>query len=201
LPGVKHRMSRAKIFDEEDATERAMTLFWMTGYEPTSMSNLTAHMGINKGSLYHTFGSKEDLFKRALLKYDVEHRCATLARMSEITDPVVSIDTLFSLLVKQSLEDLDKKGCMLVNTAMELPRHNEDVRKIVVAGMDDFKVFFRQQLTFAKKQKSLSESIDIDQTAKGLLALVVGLRVMARGVYSESDLHAIRSQAMQLIGK
>ena len=101
---VKQSMSRVKTFNEEDATDRAMTLFWTNGYEPTSIADLTQAMGINKGSLYHSFGSKNKLFIRALLKYDVEHRHATLARMSEITDPVVSIDTLFSLLVKQSLD-------------------------------------------------------------------------------------------------
>ncbi len=192
-------MSRMKKFDEEEATTRAMTLFWTTGYEPTSMADLTDRMGINKGSLYHTFGSKKELFKRALLKYDVEHRRATLARMSEITDPIVSIDTLFSLLVKQSLEDVDQKGCMLVNTALELPHHDNEVRKIVVAGMNNFEDFFHRQLVIARKRQVISDNLDIEETAKGLLTLVVGLRVLARGVFSETGLNTIRSQAMRLL--
>lgn len=194
-------MSRTKIFDEEDVADRAMTLFWTKGYEPTSITDLTQTMGINKGSLYHAFGNKKKLFKRALLKYDIEHRRATLARMSEITDPVVSIDTLFSLLVKQSFEDVEKKGCMLVNTALEMPHHGDDVKAIVVAGMNDFEDFFRRQLVLAKQNLAVSTDLDIDETAKGLLTLVVGLQVLARGVFSESELTAIRSQAMKLIDK
>jgi len=194
-------MSRVKTFNEEDATGRAMTLFWTNGYEPTSIADLTQAMGINKGSLYHSFGSKKRLFIRALLKYDVEHRHATLARMSEITDPVVSIDTLFSLLVKQSLEDVEKKGCMLVNSALEMPHHDDDIKAIVVAGMNDFEDYFRRQLVIAKQNGAVSTNLDADETAKGLLTLVVGLRVLARGVFLRVELTAIRSQAMKLIGK
>ena len=194
-------MSRVKTFNEEDATEQAMALFWTNGYEPTSIADLTQAMGINKGSLYHSFGSKKNLFIRALLKYDVEHRQATLARMSEITDPVVSIDTLFSLLVKQSLEDVEKKGCMLVNSALEMPHHDDDIKAIVVAGMNDFEDYFRRQLVIAKQNGAVSTNLDADETAKGLLTLVVGLRVLARGVFLRVELTAIRSQAMKLIGK
>jgi len=194
-------MSRVKTFNEEDATEQAMALFWTNGYEPTSIADLTQAMGINKGSLYHSFGSKKNLFIRALLKYDVEHRQATLARMSEITDPVVSIDTLFSLLVKQSLEDVEKKGCMLVNSALEMPHHDDDIKAIVVAGMNDFEDYFRRQLVIAKQNGAVLANLDISETAKGLLTLVVGLRVLARGVFLRVELAAIRSQAMKLIGK
>jgi len=194
-------MSRAKIFHEEDVTNRAMTLFWSKGYEPTSIADLTQVMGINKGSLYHSFGNKRSLFKRALLKYDVEHRRATLARMSKITDPIVSIDTLFSLLVKQSLDDIEKKGCMLVNSTLELPHHEDDIKAIVVAGMNEFEDYFRRQLILAKQNGTVSNDVNIETTAKGLLTLVVGLRVLARGVFSEDELNAIRSQAMTFIGK
>ena len=194
-------MARTKIFDEEEATERAMTLFWRKGYAPTSISDLTDEMGINKGSLYHSFSSKNELFKRALQKYNIEHRRATLSRMSEITDPIVAIDTLFSLMIKQSLDDVHKKGCMLVNTAMELPYHESEVHEIVKSGMDEFEEFFRSQLSVAHDRGLVPEELHIDETSIGLLTLVVGLRVMARGVYTESSLNSIRLQALHLISK
>jgi len=192
-------MAREKVFDDDDAIERAMQVFWAKGYDSTSMANLTEKMGINKGSLYHAFESKKKLFKRTLLRYDVEHRRATLARMKEITDPVVAMDTLFSLLVKQSLEDVHKRGCMLVNTALEMPYHDDDIKAIVVAGMNDFEDFFRGQLAIGQQNGTVTDHLEIDVTAKGLLTLVVGLRVLARGVFSKADLEAIRSQAASLV--
>ncbi len=192
-------MARTKTFDEEDAVGRAMVLFWTKGYELTSMADLTKAMQINKGSLYHSFGNKKNLFKRVLRKYDVEHRRTTLAQMKEITDPVVSIDTLFSLLVRQSVEDIGRKGCLLVNTALEIPHHDDDVKAIVESSLNDFEGFFRSRLVLAKQNLAIPADLNIDETAVGLFTLVAGLRVLARGMFSESELTAIRSQAMKLL--
>jgi TetR/AcrR family transcriptional repressor of nem operon len=191
-------MAREKVFDDDDVLDRAMTVFWAKGYNSTSMVDLTSRMGINKGSLYHSFGSKRELFKRALLRYDIEQRRATLARMNEISDPLEAVDALFALLIKQSLTDVEKKGCMLVNTALEMPHHKDDIRSLVVQGMEDFEAFFIRQLIIGKTTGTVSDGLDVKTAAKGLLTLVVGLRVLARGVFSEASLEAIRSQAMTL---
>ncbi|MGB1215804.1 MAG: TetR/AcrR family transcriptional regulator, partial [Pikeienuella sp.] len=51
-----------KSFDLDDATDKAAAVFWAKGYEATSISDLVAAMGINKGSLYNAFGDKRRLF-------------------------------------------------------------------------------------------------------------------------------------------
>ncbi len=58
-----------KTFDIDEATDKAIEVFWKKGYEATSMSDLTQAMQINKGSLYNAFGSKKALFDRALARY------------------------------------------------------------------------------------------------------------------------------------
>ena len=62
-------MPRAKCFDRNDALEKAMKAFWSRGYEATSMQDLVDCMGINRGSLYNTFGGKHELFLEALDHY------------------------------------------------------------------------------------------------------------------------------------
>ncbi|WP_433536131.1 TetR/AcrR family transcriptional regulator [Micromonospora sp. CA-249363] len=60
---------RPRGFDADEALERALEVFWRQGYEGASMSDLTAAMGINKPSLYAAFGSKEELFRKAVARY------------------------------------------------------------------------------------------------------------------------------------
>lgn len=60
---------RPRAFDEVRALDAAIDVFWRLGYEGASMAELTHAMGINKPSLYHVFGSKEELFVRALERY------------------------------------------------------------------------------------------------------------------------------------
>ena len=60
---------RPRSFDRAAALRRAMELFWAKGYDATSMSDLTAAMGINSPSLYAAFGCKEALFEEAVALY------------------------------------------------------------------------------------------------------------------------------------
>jgi TetR/AcrR family transcriptional regulator, transcriptional repressor for nem operon len=62
-------MPRPRHFDEQDVVDRAMELFWTEGYEATSVTDLTAQLGVHSGSLYRTFGDEHALFVRALGRY------------------------------------------------------------------------------------------------------------------------------------
>ncbi|HSH40807.1 MAG TPA: helix-turn-helix domain-containing protein, partial [Arenicellales bacterium] len=77
-------MSRNKAFDETEVLERAMTLFWRKGYEATSIQELVTHTGIQRGSLYATYGDKRRLFLAAL-----DHYCGVIAarRLHVLTAP------------------------------------------------------------------------------------------------------------------
>lgn len=65
----RHAGGRPRTFDEGQALDAAIEVFWRLGYEGASLTELTRAMGINKPSLYHVFGSKEALFARALERY------------------------------------------------------------------------------------------------------------------------------------
>ena len=189
-----------KAFDTYDALEKAMEVFWAKGYEATSMTDLTTAMGINKGSLYNAYGGKEKLFIKALSKYDAERHRKTLATLDAMENPVEAIAFLFDALIEQSQSDRDRKGCLLVNTALELPAHNEKVSTLVASSLEEIESFFRRQIARARTRAQLPDNVDPDATAKGLLALVMGLRVLARGAVPADSLNAIKDQAMNLIG-
>src|SRR5436189_3836074 len=62
-------MARPREFDRDTAAQEAMEAFWDHGYNATSVSELLTEMGLNRGSLYGTFGDKKQLFMAALEKY------------------------------------------------------------------------------------------------------------------------------------
>lgn len=190
-----------KNFDTDLALEQAMKVFWDKGYDATSMTDLTKAMGINKGSLYNAFGGKRALFLKALLKYDLDHRREALAQLEAMDDPIAAFGMLFDGLIAESLADQEKKGCLLVNTALELPSHDAEIRAIVTGGLRDFEAFFRRGIEVGQARGEVLGSVDAPTTAKGLLTLVVGFRVLARGVFDEAGLLAIKAQAMGLLAQ
>jgi TetR/AcrR family transcriptional repressor of nem operon len=188
-----------KNFDTDEAIDKATQVFWAKGFEATSLADLLKEMGINKGSFYNAFGSKKSLFTQSLLKYDREQRRQVLEQLSSLQDPILAINTLFDALVEQSLADVERKGCFLVNTALDLPNHDEDIQKTVKKGLNDFEAFFEQQVRLGISTGVIPDRVNITVTAKGLLTLVVGLRVLARGVFDQASLTAIKTQARDLI--
>lgn len=188
-----------KNFDLDEATDKAIEVFWKKGYEGTSISDLTEGMEINKGSLYNAFGSKKLLFDRAFLRYDRLNRQETLSQLDQMDDPVLAIETLFEGLIEETRNDTENKGCLLVNTALELPNQSSDVQQMVIAALGEFETFFARTVVRGQQAGSIPESINSNETAKSLLALVVGLRVLARGAFDASGLEALKAGAIRLI--
>ena len=188
-----------KDFDVDVAIGRAMKIFWAKGYEATSISDLVAAMQINKGSLYNAFGSKKKLFTRALLNYDRENQQALLSQLEAMDDPVLAIRTLFDSVIAESEADSERKGCLLVNTALELPHHSKDIQDMVTAALKDVEGFFERAIKRAQTRGQVPSTLDASESAKSLLSQMVGLRVLARGVFDMTSLSAIRTRALQQI--
>lgn len=190
-------MPWVKDFDEEVVVNRAMNVFWAKGYEATSMTDLVEAMQINKGSLYNAFGSKKALFTRALLKYDRENRRSFLENLEALDAPLLSIKTLFDALIEESRADTQRKGCLLVNTAQDLPNQSEEIQRMVSSAFLDFEAFFKRAVRLGQKRGEIATDLDAGEAAKWLLTQVVGLRVLARGAFDVAGLQAIRSQALR----
>ncbi len=188
-----------KSFDEDEAVGKAMKVFWEKGFEPASMANLIAGTGITRGSLYNAFGGKEQLFVKALLKYDKDNRRALLAELEAMDDPIRAIAALFDGIVAETVADPEKKGCFLVNTAAEIATHGEEVNRIIRNGLRELEAFLRRSLEVAQVRKQIPVSLDPEATAKDLMAMIVGIRVLGRGVFDEAALKEIATQAQRLL--
>lgn len=188
-----------KNFDLDVALDKAIKVFWKKGYEGTSMSDLINAMEINKGSLYNAFGSKDELFNRALLRYDRLNRQKALAQLREIEDVREIITMFFEGLITETKEDAEKKGCFLVNTALDLPNQSAEIQKIVTEALKEIEEFFIEIIEKAQKAGQLEKKINAKEKATSLVALIVGLRVLARGTYEANSLKAIKTQALQLL--
>ena len=111
-------MARPREFDEQAVLDLAVLCFWARGYEATSVKDLIEKTGITAASLYNAFGDKRTLYQKALDRY-VEGSIADRIRRCERLAPREAISTLFAEILKPSLSDRKRKGCMLVNAALD----------------------------------------------------------------------------------
>lgn len=118
-------MARKKEYREEEVIENAMYLFWQNGYENTSMKMLEQEMGINKFSIYSSFGSKHGLFLKSLKCYNSKIK-NIFEKLKNASNGVEDIKDFFYDSVNIGSQLGNKKGCLLTNTYNEFSE-SEDV--------------------------------------------------------------------------
>ena len=188
-----------KTFKESDVIEQVMQVFWEKGYSATSISDLTEATGIKRGSLYNAFQSKEGLFIKSLLKYENEKRREWMRQTEARKDAKEAILVFFDDSVKLSINDPERKGCLLINTAVDYSIHTEEVKKVVTLGVKEATQFFERLIRRGQEGGQIPAGTDPRSTAKALFALLIGIRVMGRGALGKTSLQQIAGQAEALI--
>jgi TetR/AcrR family transcriptional repressor of nem operon len=171
---------RPRSFDEQQVIDRAMELFWTKGYEATSVSDLTAELGVHPGSLYRTFGDKHALFLRALARYR-DSQARALAPALLAGGPVLPrIRAVLVGFIELAAEQDKPRGCLAANTVGELLPGDEDVASGLVGVLSDVEDGFLQGLRAAARQGEIASSLDLPGWAATLTMLVQGLQVVAK---------------------
>ena len=194
-------MPAVKQFDETEALEKAMLTFWERGFNATSMQDLVDAMGIQRGSLYATFGDKQKLFMSALKFYNTHYRQAPMAMVEAEFSPLETIDQWFQLAVSINDQEKNPKGCLIANTALEMSQHDEEVATFLNACQDDIIAFFERNLSAAKDSKELAAHLNVDATAKRLMATLFGMFVLSRGGFKVNDLTQIATSTLASLPK
>lgn len=172
-------MPRNKEFDVHAVLEKVMELFWRQGYTATSMQDLVDHTGINRASLYATFGDKRALFISALKAYDTRVRRALLDDLEQRCEPKEAIRRLF-LANSVQVEKKEQPGCFLTNTAIELAQHDAEIGEYVADAQKEIEAFFSRMIQKGQKEGTINAHLDENRTARVLLAVLLGVLVLVR---------------------
>ena len=178
-------MSRNKTYDEQEVLEKAMNLFWKNGYKATSMQMLEKEMGINKFSIYSSFGSKDLLLQDCVKCYATKLNCI-IAKLQNSTGDIADLRQYFYDFLEFSKEDKLKKGCLITNTANEgLKEDNAEINDLITAYTSDIREVFADKI---RKNKTYDEQ-QVQQKADYLLIAMFGFS-SATKVFNENQLES-----------
>jgi TetR/AcrR family transcriptional repressor of nem operon len=185
-----------KQFNVDEARLNAMAAFWTHGYESTSMQDLLDAMGIQRGSFYDTFKSKHHVLLEALRQYD-QGRKDTFAEAARGESAKQTIADFFQSIAAEARHADGKRGCLLVNCALELGPKDPEVAKVVSRAFEETENFFRTLIERGRKTGEIPKHVAPRSTAKALLGLLLGMRVLARaGAADTVDSIAAQAAAM-----
>jgi TetR/AcrR family transcriptional regulator, copper-responsive repressor len=183
---------RKKAFDTTEALDAAMRVFWTYGYSSTSIGQLTEAMGINKPSLYATFGGKDALYKEALNHLGREF---LQAELDILTNTEGDIDAICSMLlaVRDRLTDESLPlGCFVARSVSEAFNANQETRQVILTNMNVLEASLLHRLESAAKLGQSRPMIKASERAQMLVAFIVGLGTLA----SLSENHALVKSAV-----
>ena len=173
-------MARQKEFDRDEVLHRAMEVFWMRGYEGTSIQDLVKYMGINRQSIYDTFGNKHTLFLQSLDRYrEIQSRKVfdVLERPGSVKK---NLRQLFEEVVARALSAEGRRGCFVGNSMSELAGRCKATATRTCNSVASAEKIFRRALERGREQGELPRVRDTRAVARFLYSNLQGLLLLAK---------------------
>ena len=174
-------MARPVEFDEDKVLTNAMEQFWKEGYEASSVRKLLDCTGINRGTLYNSFGDKDTFFRACVEYYNM---IVQKQIESSLKDGNLSCWNAIEAYFEETISNVSQKqramGCMLVNSLCESVNQNRVLRKLVRDSLMLIRKEFLVRLSEAKANKKLKKGLGVDFAADVLMNTLYGLRVNSR---------------------
>ncbi len=180
-------MGRPYEFDRNVTLSKAMDVFWEKGYKATSIDDLVDRMGIQRGSIYNTFGGKHELFLTAVEYYGEVVTSRTLKVLEGEGSPLGNIKKFFEVIVGTP-PDKRSKGCLISNTVVELAPHDEEIAEVVKGIMNKIQSSFLKCLDRAVEQGELPESANTRVLSNFLATSTHGLIVTGKSTPDKKQL-------------
>jgi TetR/AcrR family transcriptional regulator, transcriptional repressor for nem operon len=192
-------LARPREFEEEEVLDAAIECFWRRGLEATSVRHLTEATGVNQPSLYNAFGDKRELFAQALERYATRSMRERIERLEQKHPPKEAIRAFFRELVARTLSDPDHRGCLIVNSALEVAPHDAELKAVIASYLGEIEAFFCRCLERLKESGSLSTSLEPRDTARLFLGVLLGVRVAARAKPERALLEGMVRPALAIL--
>ena len=191
---------RPRGFDRTEALERATELFWANGYDGTSLSDLTAAMGINPPSLYAAFGSKEALFQEAVALYGRTERALVWKPFSDAPIAREAVESFLCASARAFSRPGKPRGCLVILGAL----HANQTNKTVCRQLQDYRgqniAAIEARLRQAVEAGELPEGLDCRAVATFYITVQQGMSILARDGASRDALLAVAQGAMAAWG-
>lgn len=189
-------MARPKEFDVDTALEHAIGVFWHKGFEATSMQDLTDAMGIQRASLYGTFGDKRALYLQALKRYQARSLRELEQRLDNAPSAIAAVRELLRGTGDQACSRIGKRGCFCVNANVELAPHDAAIGDQLRHHSEQVEAVIERALRRAKADGELGKTADCKLLASFLFGVILATNVLARQRASRSRVQALVDQAL-----
>ena len=195
-------MARPVEFDEAKVLTNAMEQFWKEGYEASSVQKLLDCTGINRGTLYNSFGDKDTFFKSCVDQYNkILQQQISSSLKNDSLGPWDAISELFEETIVKVTNKHRAMGCLLVNSLCESINFDKDMKRIVRSSLAAIRKPLVTRLREAQKKGKLKKGVTVEFAADFLMNTLHGIRVNSRDGKNAKQLQELAKFAVNSLKK
>ncbi len=193
--GILYAMARPREFDEADALDRAMEVFWKKGYQKTSLDDLLDAMGIQRGSFYNTFGSKKETYLRAIDRYtEFMLNGGPYTQAVQQEPGLGALATLCDNYIDSVTGDAEPRGCFFAHVSKEHRGDDPVIQQAILKGIERMRGLVRRSIEAAQRDGDLPEQVSPEGMATLFMSVAWGIHVLAEAGVPKEDLKTAASQ-------
>jgi len=192
-------VARPKGFAESEALEKALDLFWQHGYQGIGLSELLRGMGIARQSLYDTFGSKRELFVRAIEHYRDTRLASALALLERERSPTKNVKDVVRFFERLAL-DKRARGCLVANSLVELGPHDPELHALLRDTLGLLEQGLEKALRKAQRAGELPRRRSPRALARALTNALVGMAVTGKLAPGQAAVEDIYAGTLAMLG-
>jgi TetR/AcrR family transcriptional repressor of nem operon len=186
-----------KHFDQTTVLGTVVMLFWRQGMAATAIQDVVTTTGVNRSSLYATFGDKHALYLAALDRYLEEHALPGFARLAGDPRGLPAVTRFFTQLIRARCSgERARWGCLMVNAHTGPESTDPDVRRRLDHHHNRLRAALSDALRTAHRLGQLHTGVDIDATAGQLALLAYGLNLRSRAGAPATELKRTVNQSL-----
>jgi AcrR family transcriptional regulator len=190
---------RPREFDIDAALDAAMALFIERGYAAAAISDLSAAMGLTAGSIYKAFGDKRGVFVAALERYTSTRDVRIADHLSDAANGRERLQRLIDYYAGNSHGETGRRGCLVIGSARDLALFDPDLQARIEKVVSVRESLILDTIRNGQSDGSIPGHLDAEATARALLCLLYGMRVIGKTGRSEAEMRAITATAMKLL--
>ena len=190
---------RPREFDVDQAIDRAIVVFRERGYHATSISDLQDAMGLTAGSIYKAFKDKRAVFIAALDRYMALRDARLAQRLETARTGRERLRRLLTLHAEAAFGQEGRRGCLVVGSAVELALFDPEIAGRVTARLKSYESHIAQLIAEGQADRSIRATVDRHTTARVMLCILQGLRVVGKTGRSGDEMLAVVDTALRLV--
>lgn len=163
-----------------ETLEKAVELFWNKGFHATSMQDLVSHLGINRASLYGTYGDKHGLFKKAIKAYTKSNGEILKNLLEKEEDQITGLRKMFGFISQTPEAFSASPGCFVVNTAVEMLPNEPEYAPLLKQCKEEVLTILGQFIARTAPSNDPMSPEQIDRKAYLIYTFQNGLQVLAK---------------------